>query len=159
MYTHLDDPRMLAIAATLHLWLLGTAALALTGFLKAGVIDYSAPVIQIQRQVESLRLFVLRSLRALFILGVPVWTIAFPVVMARNWIRLDLTAGIAGPMLTAVFIFAAGVSFAVIRLAGNFAARFSMPPWLIRAARSLSGRELLLAQDQLAQIAAFEGAD
>jgi hypothetical protein len=156
---HFGDLRMMAAAATLHLWLLGTAAVALARFLRAGAIDYSAPVIRIQRQVESLRSFTLLSLRVLFILGVPVWTIAFPVVLARSWIGLDLTAGVTGPMLTAIFVLGAAVSLAAIRLADLCATHFPMPPWFIRSARSLSGRELLLAQDQLAKIAAFEGAD
>lgn len=159
IHAHAGEPRLAASAASLYLWLIGAAALALIRYLRAGAIEYGAPVIQIQQQVERLRVFTLRSLRVLFIGGVPVWTLAFPIMLIRSGLGVDLAAALPGPVLGGMFAFGAACAFFIIKLGDLLAAQFGLPAWLAAFARALSARELVRAQDQLARLAAFESAE
>jgi hypothetical protein len=72
-------------AMALHLWLIVAVAIAVVRFVRAGVISYDAPVLEIQRRIEALRVFTMRSLHLLFVLGVAVWVVPFSIVALRSW--------------------------------------------------------------------------
>jgi hypothetical protein len=156
IYAHFGELRFLAAAAALHLWLVGAVGTAIVRYVRAGVIDYGAPVLLIQRQVESLRLFAMRSLRFLFVTGVVVWAVPFPIVAFRALFGVDLYAAIGAPILGMTLIGSAALGFAVVMVCSLCVRHFGSSLWLRQSARALSGYSLNAAADQLLKLATFE---
>lgn len=153
---HLGEPRFLAPAAALHLWFVGTVGIAVARYARVRLIDYGAPVIEIQRQVEALRVFTMRSLRIMFVSGSVVWGVPLAIVVLRASFGVDLYAVVGTAILATAVMGSAAFGFAVIWLCSLLARGFGSSNWLQQSARALSGYSLKTAQDQLLKLAAFE---
>jgi hypothetical protein len=159
IYAHLTELRFVLPAGAMHLWLLGTVVTAVIRFVRAGAIDYDAPVLELQRQLEALRVFTLRSLRLMFAFGVPILGVPFSIVAAQAWLGIDAYALIDSGVLLAMFAASVvlGLGFlAVCAVCALCASRLHRSPRLRRIARSLSGYNLAVAEAQLAKLAALE---
>ena len=159
IYAHFSELRFVSPAVALLLWFMATTAAAIARFVRTGAIDYDAPVLDIQRQLEALRVFTLRSLRLLFVFGVPTWGVPFGIVAAQAWLGIDLYAWIDGGVLLAVFAATVALGLVFQAVCAVCATRLDRSPWLRQIARSLSGYSLAAAEDQLAKLAAFEHAE
>ena len=156
---HLAEPRFVVPAVALHLWLVGSLATTVAQFIRAGAIDYDAPVVAIQRQMEALRALTLRSLQVLFLFGVPIWFVPFCIVAMRSWFGVDLYAWFGGGVLLAGVVGSVALALAVMGLCRRYADRIDRSPRLRQLARGLAGHNLTAAQDQIARLAAFERED
>lgn len=159
IYKHFGEPRFLVPAVALHLWLVGTTGTAIARYVRAQLIDYSAPVLAIQRQVEALRLFTVRSLRLLFVTGCVVWGAPIAIVACRAVVGIDLYALVGARILIEYTMGSAAFGLAVVKLCTLWALwveRPGSPTWLRGSARVFSGYSLNRAADQLLKIQAFE---
>jgi len=159
IHRHLGEPRFLIPAVALHLWLLGTTGLALARYVRAQLINYGAPVLAIQRQVEALRLFTLRSLRLLFVTGCVVWGVPIAIVACRAVFGIDLYALFGARVLIECTMATAAFGLVFVKLCtlwAQWVERPGSPIWLRGSARAFSGYSLNRAADQLQKIQAFE---
>lgn len=159
IYKHFGELRFLVPAIALHLWLVGTTGTAIARYVRAQLIDYSATVLAIQRDVEALRLFTVRSLRLLFVSGCIVWVVPFAIIASRALLGIDLYALFGTRVLVEYTIGSAAFGMAVIKLCTLWALwveRPGSPIWLRASARVFSGYSLNRAVDQLQKIKAFE---
>jgi hypothetical protein len=158
IHRHFGELRFLAPAAVLYLWLIGTTGTAIARYVRTGLIDYSAPVLVIQQQVEALRLFTLRSLRLLFVFGSVVWGAPVAIVACRA-LGIDLYTVVGARALIVYSIVSAALGLAVVKLCTLWALwveRPGTPAWLRGSARVFSGYSLNRTADQLEKIRAFE---
>jgi hypothetical protein len=156
IHAHLNELRFVLPAVALHLWVVGAVATAVVRLVRAGAIRYDAPVLEIQRRIEALRAFTMRSLRWLFVFGVAIWAVPFSIVVLRSWFGIDLYSLVSGDVLLMVFSGSVVLALAVMKICALCAARLDRSPRLQQLARALAGYNLVAAQDQLAKLAAFE---
>jgi hypothetical protein len=155
IYANLADLRFVIPAAALHLWGIGATGTALAQLWRATTIDYDAPVVEIQHQVESLRLFALRAIQILLVVGIPIWCVPFGIVAFRSWLGIDLYAAIQGDILAIIFAACVILAFAVWKVCHSLTTRPPGSPRLQHLARTLAGHHIAAAQSQLQQLAAF----
>jgi len=156
IHAHITELRFALPAAALHLWLVATVATQVARFIRAGAIEYDAPILEIQGQIEALRVLTLRSLRWLFVFGVPIWVVPFTIVAARAWFGIDVYAWVGGAVLLATLAASVVLGLAVLAVCRLCAKRLDRSPRMRQIVRSLSGHNLTAAQEQLAKLAAFE---
>jgi hypothetical protein len=131
-------------------------AIAVVQFVRAGAISYGAPVLEIQCQIEALRVFTIRSLRLLFVFGVAVWVVPFSIVVLRSLFGVDLYAVVSWEVLLVTFLANAFLALGMVKVCALCAARWDSSPRMQRVARSFAGYNLVAAQDQLAKLVSFE---
>jgi hypothetical protein len=152
---HFTELRFAVPAAALHLWMVGAVATTIAQFVKAGAIEYDAPVVEIQRQLAALRALTLRSTEMLFLLGVPIWFVPFCIVAMRSWFGVDLYAWFGTGTLLAGVAGSVALALAVKGLCRRYAKQLDRSPRLRQLVRGLAGHYLTAAEDQLAKLAAF----
>lgn len=153
---HFEEPRFLVPAAALHLWLVSAIGIAIARYVRAGFIDYSAPVLAIQRQIEDLRIFSARSLQLLFVFGCAVWGAPFSIVASRGLFGIDLFAALGMPLVSMILIVSTVLGFAVVKVCKFYVKRSNSSSWISKSAQALSGYSLSAASDQLLTIESFE---
>ncbi|HLX06490.1 MAG TPA: hypothetical protein VKY89_01370 [Thermoanaerobaculia bacterium] len=156
---HFGEPRFVVPGVALHLWLVGAVATTIAQFVKAGTVEYDAPVVEIQRQLEALRALTLRSTAMLFLFGVPIWFVPFCIVAMRSWFGVDLYAWFGAGSLLAGVAGSVALALGSTWLCRRLADRLERSPRLRQVVRGLAGHNLTAAQDQLARLAAFERGD
>ena len=140
----------------LHLWLIGALGSEVLQLSWASGIDYDQAIVTIQQRLESLRQLNLRALRVLFLTGVPVWSVAFPVVIVHALFGVDLNQWFGSDVLLIAFLGHALLGWAVVWACGRLAQRFSGVPGVQQAVCSLAGYNLMQAEARLAALAEFE---
>jgi len=156
LYTHISELRFVVPAAALHLWVIGAVIAAGVRFIRTGTIDYGAPIVQIQNQLESLRLFAQRAVWLLLLTGIPIWFVPFGIVAFRSWFNVDLYAVVPGKILLVQFAASVLLALIVAKVCAYFATRMQHSPRLRRIVRTFGGYNLAVAQDKLAKLAQFE---
>jgi hypothetical protein len=159
LHAHFAELRFVVPAAALHLWLVGAVATTVAQFIKAGAIEYDAPVVEIQRRLEALRALTLRSTQILFLFGVPIWFVPFCIVAMRSWFGIDLYSWFGGRVLLEGVVGSAVLGLALVGICRHYAGRIDRSPRLRRLVRGIAGHNLTVAEDQLAKLAAFERGD
>jgi len=155
---HIGDPRFLLPGAVMHLWFIATLVVAIRRFVGKGAIQYDAPVLTIQRQLEAIQAFTLRAVRVLVVSGLVVWGAPFWIIAARAWFGWDVYAW-PGPQVL-LYVLGTSVLLGVLTLAtcGYLAQRLSRLPGLQRLARDLAGGyNLKVARERLAKLAQLGG--
>jgi hypothetical protein len=131
IYQNRAEPRYLIPAVTLHLWVIGTVAAAIRQVFMARAIDYAKPVTAVQKQIENLRIFRIRSVQIALLTGQLCW-IPLLIVAMRGILGLD-----AYRVFGAAFIYSnLGVGVAIVPLAIWFSQKFP------RFSRQIGGETL-----------------
>jgi hypothetical protein len=154
--THFAEMRFWLPALALHAWFVATFAVATARFARKATIQYDAPVLEIQRQLEKLRMFALRALRLLFVSGVIVWSVPFPIVSARSWFGLDLYALLGGQALLGWLAVSVALALLTLAICVACSSRLDRWPRLRRVVRNLAGYSLQAAEKRLARLAELE---
>jgi len=108
---HRETPHLLGAGLVLHAYGVITICLSVLQVLMIGRINYSAPVLTIQRQLAELHRF---RIRTTMLLGLPWWLLWIPCTMvgamwlfgidlyaeSPGWIHVSLAIGVAGMLLT-----------------------------------------------------------
>jgi hypothetical protein len=156
IFGNLPDLRFVIPAAALHLWGIGATGTAVLRLYRATAIDYDAPIVEIQRQLESLRVLTLRAIQVLLVAGIPIWCVPFAIVACRSWFGIDLYAVISVGTLAINFVVCVVLGFVVWKVCQFCSSRLSGSPRLQQIARALAGYHISAAQSQLAELAAFK---
>ncbi len=151
---HRETTHLLVAGLVLHAYGVITICLSVLQVLMIGRIDYSAPVLTIQRQLAQLHRF---RVRTTMFLGLPWWVLWIPSTMvgamwlfgidlyaeSPGWIRVSLAVGAAGMLLT-------------VWLARRFADHPPASGTLRRMMDDMAGCSLPRAARQLDELARFE---
>jgi hypothetical protein len=118
-------------------------------------IDYSAPVVTIQRSFAELRASRLRATQRLLLFAPLLWT-PLAIVGARSVFGLDIyrIGGIG--WVAANLTFGVAAIPVMIWIAQHYADRFDRSPFLKRLADDVAGRSLSVAMGLLDEVARFE---
>ncbi len=151
---HLSEPRFSVPALLMHLVVAGVCGSAGWQWVKAGEIHYDAPVAEIQRRLEGLRVVRIRTTQGVLLCGPLLWTL-FVIVCLRG-LGVDAYELLGMRYLLANLGFGIAFVLAVVWVCRRFADRLERATWVRSLARDVAGRNLTAALDQLARIAAFE---
>jgi hypothetical protein len=157
MASHLEL-RFLAPALVLDVFALAHVVFGARQLVTLGRVTFDAPVVAVQRELETLRVGRIRMTKWTLLLGPLLW---IPVLVVA-------LKGLAGVDTYAVFDrtwLVANVLFGVAFVPGMFLAskrlvdRFAGSPLLARLLRDVAGRNLTAAQAFLDELARFESSD
>ncbi len=152
---HIDELRFAIPTLILHLAALALIVVGIRQLALIARIDYSLPVVAIQRQLALVRTLRVRSIQWTFLLAPLLWT-PLAIVCAQGFLGLDLYAGL-GMQFIAINI---GVGLFVIPLgiqaARACAGRLGNSPILRRMADSVAGYSLTRALTLVQEIEMFE---
>jgi len=138
---HVGEARFLVPAVALHLCVLALAVASIRQLVAIGALDYGAPIVSIQRRLESLRVERLRATKLTLLFAPLVWT-PLLIVIVKSPVGLDAYAAFGVPWLAA--------------LSRRYADRMASVPFVQRLMRDLAGRSLSDAADFLGSISRFE---
>lgn len=153
--SHVGEPRFLLSALVLHL----SAILATIGAVHQIVtirrLDWSAPVVAIQKQLETLRVQRLRAVLGTFLLAPLLWTL-FLIVGLEGLLGVD--AFVTFPLAWLFANIALGMLVVAVGLwiARRYASRMRRSPRLQSFLRDLGGHNLAAADRYLHTLTQFE---
>ena len=152
---HFADPLYLIVAGGLAV--LAVCVTGLCGYLlhQTSTIDYTVPVMTLQRTVERIRLVEYRAFKWTLLLGIVAW-LPVTLILLEALTGFDALARIDVAWLVAniaIGLVCLGVGQAVSR---RYLERTDLNPWARRLVESLSGRAVQTAKRHLAELARFE---
>lgn len=118
-------------------------------------IDYSAPVVAIQKELGRLRLQELRVFKWVMITAPLAWT-PLLIVAIKGLLGLDAYVLFSGSWLAANVAFGVAVLLLAVWISRRYADRMERSPWIQRLMRNLSGYNLNAAAGFLGSLARFE---
>jgi hypothetical protein len=151
---HWREPRYLVPAILLDA---GVVALIVSAARQLAVItrmDYAAPIVAIQRQVERLRSERIRTMQLTLMLSPLAWTPLFVVAM-RGLFDVDVYASFGVAWLIANVVFGVAVIVAALWISYSFADRLDRSPSIQRLLRDIGGQNLAKATEFLNSLAQF----
>jgi hypothetical protein len=156
MAKHVGDMRFFLPAALLLAWTIATGVTALLQRTAMRDLDFSRPLLEVQRELERLRIQRLQAFKWSFLTGQVLWWIPFTIVVTRamgvnlyasEWMRQFMVINIA------VGLLAIPVAIWVSR---RVAGRFAGSKALASFTDAIAGRDVVAARDFLGKLSRFE---
>lgn len=155
MADHIRQPRFWLPAVGLHLCVIALIIVSIYELLALSKVDYGAPIVCIQRRLESLRVLRIRSTKWTLLVSPLLWTPLF-VVMLKSFFDVDVYAHFSTAWLAANLLFGVLVIPVVIWISRRYADRLERSPLLQRLLRDIAGRNLITAIEYLRSLAQFD---
>lgn len=152
---HLLHPGLLIAGSVLQLAAIALVVASIRQLAALSKLDYSAPIVTIQRQVESLRRERLRATQWTLVASPLLWTPVLIVAMKVLW-NVDAIAAFGAAWIAANLAFGAAVIVAAVWASRRYADRMSRSPRLQKLMRDLAGQNLAAASGYLESIDRFE---
>jgi len=152
---HVTEPRFLLPAAVLHLFVIALLGSGIYQLVAISNLDFSAPVLAIQKRLEWLRYQRLRA-TMLVLLASPLLWIPMLIVAMKGLLGLDAYAILPTDWLIGNVVFGLAVIPVAIWIARRFADRLGRFPLVQRLLRDLAGYNLNAAAGFLSKLARFE---
>ena len=153
--SHLSQPEFWIPALVLDAFVIAHSAWAVRQLVVLQALDYSAPIVTIQRTLAALRLLRVQAVKWTLALSPLLWT-ALLVVGPEALVGLNVYQALPISYLAANLGFGLAFLAAVTWLARHVEGRFKDSPWLETLTDHLAGRSLTKARLTLHQIADFE---
>lgn len=152
---HIQEMRFLAPAVALELCALALVVASIRQLAALHGLDYSAPVVAIQKQLEALRIERIRTTQWTLLLSPLLWT-PLLIVAIEGLFGVDAYLFLDGLWLAANLLF--GLAFIPLMLwaARHFASRWKGSPLLQSLMDDLAGRSLVAATGFLNELSRFE---
>lgn len=151
---HVSEPRFLIPAAVLHLCIIGLLVSGVRQIVALKAIDYSAPIIVIQKRLESLRVERIRAVRLTLLFAPLLWT-PLMIVALKGLVGVDAYA-FGAPFLIANLLFGLLLISAAVWISKRHEARMKSSPFVQSVMRTLAGSSLASAAGFVRSIAEFE---
>jgi len=158
MAQHYGEPRFMAPAVALHVYVVVALAIAARQLVMLSRIDHDGPVTQMQQRLEALRAFRIRATIGIILSAMMLWVPVYIVLLegvfgvsVYDWLPvwfLVLNIGV-GVVLIPIALWASR----------RYADALGAHPIAQRVVRDLAGTSFNDARDQLAALAAFERED
>jgi hypothetical protein len=157
MASHLEL-RFLAPAVVLDVFAIAHVVFGARQLVRLGRVTFDAPVVAVQRELETLRMGRILMTKWTLLLGPLLW-IPLLVVVLEGFARVDAYAVFDRTWIIANVVF--GVAFVPSMLIASkrLVDRFAGSPLLQRLLRDIAGRNLSAAQSFLDELARFEARD
>jgi hypothetical protein len=161
---HPGEPAFLVPALLVDLASVAFAASCIRQLAAIGGLEYSRPVVDVQRALERLRILRIRTTKWSFVAGCLLWA-PLLVVFARGAAGIDLyriaaIAGASDPNVPAWIIanmaFGLALALIVVWISKRFGSRLSASPLLKGLLDDIAGRSLTDALQSLDALAQFE---
>ncbi len=152
---HLGEPRFLLPAAALHLCAIGLVIAGIHQLAAIGRLDYAAPIVAIQRKLESLRWLRTRITQWTLLVAPLLWT-PLLIVGLKGLVGVDAYAVFRGDWLLANLLFGAAVIPAALWLSRRYADRLEQSSLARRLMRDIAGHNVNAALGFLDALARFE---
>jgi hypothetical protein len=152
---HITEPRFLIPAVMLHV---GTVVLLVTYGRRIAAlrrIDFSGPIISIQKQLESIRVAEIRATKWTILLSPIAWT-PFLIVAFEGFFHVDAYATFNRPWLAGNVLFGVVLILVERWVSFRYAERMQGSPRLQRWMRDVSGYNMAAATRFLHAAAEFE---
>jgi hypothetical protein len=155
--SHLQ-PRFLVPALVLDAFAIAHVTFGARQLVTLGRVTFDAPVVAVQRELETLRMGRIRVTKWTLLLGPLLW-IPLLVVALEGFVGVDAYAVFDRTWIITNVLF--GVAFipAMLVLSKRLVDRFAGSPLLARLLRDVAGRNLSAAQSFLDELARFEARD
>jgi hypothetical protein len=154
LWDHAAEPRFLLPAAVLHLGVIALLAACIRQLVAIGSLDYSAPIVEIQKRMEALRAQRIRATMLTF-LGAPLLWTPLLIVGLKGLLGLDAYAILSARYLIANALFGLAVIPLVVWIARRYADRMGRSPLVQRLLRDIAGTNLNAAAGFLSRIERF----
>jgi hypothetical protein len=153
--THVDSARFALPAAVLQLAAVLKLASTIRQLVLIRSLDYTQPVVVIQRQLSSLKLLRVRTTLVTLLVSPLLWT-PLAIVGAQALIGLDLYQGFGVRWIAANLLFGIAVIPVAIWIARRCADRFRNTSFARQIVDDIAGRSLMAATAAADEIAQFE---
>lgn len=132
-----------------------TVAISIRQFALIGGIDYTAPVIAIQRRLLAARALRIRVTQCDLLLGLPLW----PLIVVFTWqyvVGYSSYGAFDSAWLAWNALFGLALAGALIFIARRYGEKVSRSPVIGKLADEIAGRGLVTAMGHLDELARFE---
>ncbi|HEX4964336.1 MAG TPA: hypothetical protein VF173_26190 [Thermoanaerobaculia bacterium] len=151
---HRHEIRFLLPAVVLHLFVIGLIVTIVRQLAAIGSLDYGAPVLEIQRRLESLRIERLRATKWTLLLSPLLWT-PLVIVAFESLLGVDVYARFDMSWLLGNLLFGAALIPLAVWISRRYAARMERSPFVQRLMRDLAGYNLNAAAGFVDRLARF----
>lgn len=161
---HLAEPRFAIPALIVAVCAVALAASCIRQLATIGSLDYSGPIVAVQKELERLRILRIRTTKWTFILGCVLWA-PILAVFVRGTIGVDpymIGAAIHSShadffrWIVANILFGIGLALLVVWISKRYAPGLSASPFVQSLMNDIAGRSLTTAQQSLESITQFE---
>ncbi len=152
---HIGEPRFWIPAAALDVCAIALVIALVRLRLAIRSVDYAAPILGIQKRLESIRVRRIRATLWTLALAALAWT-PLLIVGLKGFLDVDAYAVFSAGWLVANVLFGLAVLAAAVWVSRRFADRMERSPLLQRLMRDLAGRNLADAEGFLGSLARFE---
>jgi hypothetical protein len=158
MAGHANQPALFASALALDIWVIATGVAGLRQRRALESLDYGRPLVQLQADIEALRVARIRTFNWAFLTGQILWWIPFVAILFAALTGFDLFSS-SNFVAFAAWNLAAGIAFIplAIGLARRYGERLSKKTSVVRhIADSIAGRDIATAKEYLGKLRAFD---
>lgn len=155
LWEHAAETRFLVPAATLHLYVIAIVITCIRQIVAISQADYSAPIVAIQKRLESLRVERIRTTTWTLLLAPLVWT-PFLIVTLKALFDVDVYATFGALWLAANVLLGLLVIAVGVWISRRFAGRMKRSSPLLRLFRDIAGHNLTAATGFLCSLSQFE---
>jgi hypothetical protein len=152
---HVGEARFLVAAVVLHLCAIAVVIALAHQLVAIQRIDYSAPIVEIQKRLESLRVERIRTTIWTLLAAPLLWT-PLLIVGLKGFFGVDAYASLGAGFLAANVLFGLLVLALALWVSRHYADRMGRSPLVQRLMRDLSGQSLAKATEFLGALARFE---
>jgi len=152
---HISEARFVIPAACLHLGVIALLAASIRQLVAIGMLDYAAPIVVIQKRLESLRVERIRATKLTLLCSPLLWT-PLLIVALKGLFGVDSYATLGAAFLIANLVFGVLVILLAVWTSRRYAARMGRSPLVQRLMRNLAGHSLSAAAGFLSSISRFE---
>lgn len=152
---HVTDMRFLLPALALHLYVIVLASSSVRQVIALRGIDYSAPILEIQKRLGALQVERIRVTKWVFLSAPLIWT-PLLIVSLKGLLGVDPYAIFSGAWLAANLLFGLAVIALAVWISRRYADRMERSPWIQRLMRDLAGTNLNAALGFVGSVERFE---
>ena len=153
--SHISQPRFLIPGVGLHLSVIALIIAGVRQLVAIRTLDYSAPIVVIQKRLESLRVERIRATKLTLLCSPLIWT-ALLVVAPKGLFGVDSYAIFGATYLLANLLLGLFVIVLAVWISRRYAARMELSPLAQRLMRNLADHSLNSAVGFLDSISRFE---
>jgi hypothetical protein len=155
--SHIQQPALFATALVMDAWVIAMGVAGLRQQHVLNGLDYGRPVVELQAEVEALRIARIRTFNWGFLTGQIVWWIPFAVVTFAGLTGVNLWDSASFTVFAAWNLaFGIAVIPLAIWLARRYGNRLSRVKAIRYIADSIAGRDIAVARDYLEKLRRFE---
>ena len=158
LWEHAVEGRFLIPALMLHLSVIALIATCIRQIVAISEVDYGAPIVAIQRRLESLRIERIRTTKWTLLLAPLLWTPVF-ITGAMGFFNVDVYALFGATWVVANMLFGLLVIAAGVWISRRYAGRMERSTWLRGMMQDITGQNLTTANEYLRSLAEFEDSE